>query len=447
MKEIIEILEKLRVLSGNEQLDYLKSHSDNTVLREVLWYTYNPDLKYNIKEAKLNGMSLKMIALNVQKRELDINIWNSYKSLLTELASKKSSTELDVARVFGSYFLDIDEKGQELLRGVLLKDLKINMGVTTFNKIWNDFYFKYPYMGAKPFSMANVQKVKMPCYGQLKADGLFCNAIVDPINKTVEYISRQGKPINIYGSLEDSLLKIKTKYKFVLHGELLCIDKQTNKPLSREISNGIIRRDVKNQEELNSIIMLAWDFVPYEDFVKGIWNVPYSKRFEVLKQMATYYTGDRLRAIDTYEIDNIDEAMQLFNKLYSQGEEGIILKEKDIIWKDGKPKGCVKIKAELECDLRAVEFKEGSGAYENMCGTIVCVSEDDKLKVGVKPRTPLQAQEIWNNQDKYLNQILSVKYNARIKRKDEEVESLFLPVFIEWRINDKDVADNLEQIK
>ena len=29
MKEIIEILDRLRELSGNEQLDYLKSHADN----------------------------------------------------------------------------------------------------------------------------------------------------------------------------------------------------------------------------------------------------------------------------------------------------------------------------------------------------------------------------------------------------------------------------------
>lgn len=82
-----------------------------------------------------------------------------------------------------------------------------------------------------------------------------------------------------------------------------------------------------------------------------------------------------------------------------------------------------------------------------MCGTIVCVSEDNKLQVGVKPRTPEQAQEIWNNQDKYINQILAVKYNAKIKRKDSEIESLFLPVFIEWRIGDKNNADNLKDIK
>ena len=45
MKEVIEILENLRNLSGNAQLDYLRKYKDNQILKEVLYYTYNPDLK------------------------------------------------------------------------------------------------------------------------------------------------------------------------------------------------------------------------------------------------------------------------------------------------------------------------------------------------------------------------------------------------------------------
>lgn len=450
MQEIIKIIEQLRQLSGNAQLEFLQENKNNLLLKEILDYTYNPDKKYGINETKLNKTLAKIITTSDIKETdctiIDIDVWNECREFLDKLLSQKGVKDEDVIIFCKKFICHREAKSVDLLRGILLKDLRLGLNIKTLTKVWKDIYFRYSYMGARPFSMDNVKKVKMPCIGQLKADGLFANAIVDPINKKVEYRSRQGKEIFIYGSLEEDLLKIKANSKFVIHGELLCINRETNKPLPREVSNGIIRRDNKTQDELDSIVLLCWDFVPYDNFVEGIWEVPYENRLGMLYQMSEM-AGERLRVIDTYTINDVDGAMKLFNDLYSKGEEGIILKENDIIWKDGKPKGCVKIKAELECDLRAIGFEEGSGAYSGMCGTIICVSEDNKLKVGLKPRTPESSSEVWSNQDKYLNQILTVKYNARIKRKDEEIESLFLPVFMEWRIGDKDVADKIEDIK
>lgn len=276
-------------------------------------------------------------------------------------------------------------------------------------------------------------------------DGLFCNAIVDPINQKVEYISRQGKPLNISGSLDGELLSLNSSKKFVLNGEVLCIDQNTNKPYPREVSNGIIRRDIKTKDELNSIVIVCWDIIPWDNFVQGKFDVPYEKRFALLKSICEHCT--KVRNVHTYEVENVDNAMELFKLLYSQGEEGIVVKNKDGIWKDGKPSWQVKVKNISECDLRAIGFEKGSGAYENMCGTILCESEDKKLKVGIKPRTPQQAKDVWENQNKYLNKILTVKYNEKIKRQDSDIYSLFLPVFVEWRDLDKTTADKLEDIK
>ena len=41
MQEVLEIVEELRNLSGNAQIDFLKKHKDNILLKEVLFYTYN----------------------------------------------------------------------------------------------------------------------------------------------------------------------------------------------------------------------------------------------------------------------------------------------------------------------------------------------------------------------------------------------------------------------
>ena len=449
MKEIIEILDRLRELSGNEQLDYLKSHADNVILREVLWYAYNPDLKYNISEAKLDKASAKTLTTqDIRTSDYTIigkDVWNSYKNLLNEFANSKGVKDADISRLYGTYFTHVEQKSKELLRGVLLKDLRINMGVISFNKVWKDFYFKYPYMGARPFSEKALSKIKYPAICQTKMDGLYCNAIVDITNKSVNYVSRQGKPIAINNSLDNDLLQIKAKEKFVLNGEILVWNKETNKPYPREIGNGIINKDNKTQDELDAIRYVCWDFIPYEYFVNGgVWEVPYSARFNALKQMAQSTNG-KMMLVDTEIANNQDEVLAIFERKYSEGEEGIVVKNFSQNWVNGKPAGQVKVKSEKDCDLEMVEFIEGNGAYSGMCGSIRCISNDEKLEVYIKPRTIQNAIDIWENKDYYMNKILAVRYNAKIKSPVKELYSLYLPRFVEVR-TDKSIADTLEQI-
>lgn len=444
MQEVIKIIENLRNLSGNDQLDYLKSHKDNAILREVLWYAYNPDLKYNISEAKLDKASERIITTS-DVTVISKDVWNSYKNLLNEFANSRGIKEADVLRLYSTYFTHIEQKSEELLRGVLLKDLRINMGVISFNKVWKDFYFKYPYMGARPFSEKALSKIKYPAICQTKMDGLYCNAIVDIENNIVDYVSRQGKPIAINNSLDNDLLQIKTKEKFVLNGEILVWNKETNKPYPREIGNGIINKDNKTQEELDAIRYVCWDFIPYENFVNGgKWEVPYSTRFNTLKQMATSTNG-KMMLVGAEIANNKEEVLAIFERKYSEGEEGIVVKNIDQIWTSGKPAGQVKVKAEKDCDLQMVEFIEGNGAYARMCGSIRCISNDKKLEVYVKPRTVQNATDIWENQEYYMDKILAIRYNAKIKSPVKELYSLYLPRFVEVR-TDKSVADALDDI-
>lgn len=232
------------------------------------------------------------------------------------------------------------------------------MGIKSFNKIWEDFYFKYPYLGARTFSRKNIEKIKYPAYGQTKLDGMFCNFIVNTTDKTVNYVSRQGKPIGIKGSLDNDLLNLPILQDFVLTGELLVWDNENDKPLPRKIANGIIRRDVKTQEELDSIRAVVWDIIPYKEFVLGEWKVDYKTRYNILYN----YVSTRCQKINTVDnvvVNSVEEALQLFEEKYAKGEEGIIVKERELEWFDGKPKGCVKIKSEKETDLRCVGFDEG----------------------------------------------------------------------------------------
>lgn len=443
MRDLIEQLNNLRQLSGNEQIDYLRSIA-SPLLKEVLEYTLDTKKKYKIDTKKYESVK---IIISHRNYPLSESYWEGFKEHLDNLAAAKSANNNMIYNI-KCYIEDCERA--DILRMVLFKDLRLGLGAKKIQSVWPDFCVTYPYMGCKPFNQKNLKGMKYPAYAQTKMDGSFCNVIVDMANKSVEYVSRQSKPQPMKGSLDKELLSIcpiddcHFTSKFVLTGEVLAWDKENNKPHPRKISNGILRRESKTQEELDSIHLVYWDFLPYDKFIENRWEVPYKDRYEWLKTRIG--KSDRLHLVNTWTVNNEEEAMALFQEQYEQGEEGIVLKSLNQIWQDGKPSGQVKIKAEKTCELRMMSFEEGNGAYSGMCGSILCVSEDEMLAVNVKPRTPADAIEIWNNQDKYRNRILEVKFNEVIESDSKSLPSLYLPVFVEIR-DDKAQADTYEYIK
>ena len=440
MQQVIQDLQELRQVSGNAQIDLLKQKK-NDLLRQVLEYTYDTSKKYKIDENKFN----KVCVQSHEKRDLTLQDWNKYIQYLDKLTQTKSAKDADI-QVIKSFIYSFNQ--QEFLTMVLLKDLRLGLNVKKIQKVWPDFCVTYPYMGCRPFNMKNLENIQYPAFAQTKMDGTFCNVIVDFENKKVEYFSRQSKPQPIQGSLDEQFLNIIYSNQFgsklVFTGEILVWD--TDKPLPRKLSNGIIRREEKTQDELDRIHFVCWDFIPYDKFLEKQWDIPYSKRFQYLTDIFFNGLRPRLHVVNSWIVFNVDEAMEKFNKEYEKGEEGVVIKSLNQIWQDGKPAGQVKIKAEKDCDLKMVAFYEGKGNYSGMCGSIKCVTQDELLEVMVKPRTPEDAKEIWYNQDKYLNKILTVKYNEKIESDTKDKPSLYLPVFVEIR-DDKVEADQFRDIQ
>ena len=68
------------------------------------------------------------------------------------------------------------------------------------------------------------------------------------------------------------------------------------------------------------------------------------------------------------------------------------------------------------------------------------------MKISVKPRTDSLCEDIWNNKDKYIDKILCVEYNEKVKNKTCDGYTLLHPVWVEIRV-DKNEADNNKDIK
>jgi ATP-dependent DNA ligase len=308
-------------------------------------------------------------------------------------------------------------------------------------------------MLASGFDQKLVDKIKFPAICQLKLDGMRFNAIVR--NGKVEYRSRNGKELQIPNpDLDTAFVGMASIFgsNVVFDGELLVAD-STGNPLDRKTGNGILSKSVKGTmsvKESKMIRATVWDYIPFANFEMGFFNVSYDVRFDTLsKNLKSFAKANKelkhyVDLVLTTEVNSQEEAQALFEEYLSSGQEGTILKSKDAIWEDKRSKGQIKFKGELDCDLKVVDWVEGTGKNVGRLGALVCESEDGLIQVNVGSGYTDAERDSFGKE--VIGKIVAVKYNARIKDRGEGIERLFLPIFIEIR-EDKDVADLSTKIK
>lgn len=426
------IFETLASDSGrNFKIDFLASHKSNDLLKRVIFLALDPFTQFYIRKIPSyktapNGTTLDQ-ALNrlfpIQSRMVTGN------AAIDTLASILSDLSADDAKV---------------IERIISKDLKCGVSESTVNKVWPNLIHEYPCMLASAYDQKLIDKVKFPAMVQLKLDGMRFNAIVR--NGAVEFRSRNGKEIAIADPLFSlPFILMADGNDMVFDGELLVRGKDGSL-LDRKTGNGILNKAVKGTQskaEGEMVCATLWDVIPFADFEAGVSKTPYSVRLEKLNLLIEG-ADDRVGIVWTAEVDTLAEAQSHFERFLADGQEGIILKTKDMIWENKRSKHQIKFKGELECDLKVVDWVEGTGKNVGRMGALVLESSCGTVKVGLGTGFSDADRDSITRRD--IGRIVAVKYNARITDKRTGVDSLFLPVFICFR-EDKDYADTSDLIK
>ena len=415
----------------------LRANSENDLLKSVIKLALDPFIQFYIR--KIPKYKASKVTLTLA----------SALEKLGELSSRNKTGNAGIEHL--TYIMEsVNAEDALVIERVIEKDLRCGVSEATVNKIWPRFIPTYPVMLASGFEGKLIEKFNWPGFVQLKLDGMRFNAIVR--NGKVELRSRNGKELNIPNELfHQSFTELAKFYQedVVFDGELLVID-EFGKPLDRKTGNGILTKSIKGTQsrtEAGMVRATLWDAIPFNAFVEGVFDTPYHKR---LKSLTTSHTNvpqnlaHLLSIVETKEVENQYQATELFNKYLQLGFEGTILKDRNGIWEDKRSKGQIKFKGELECDLKVVDWEEGTGKNKGRLGNLILESIDGLIRVGVGTGfTDLDRDTIKPN---VVGKIVSIKYNARIQDKRGNVESLFLPVFVEIR-EDKTLADSSLEIK
>jgi ATP-dependent DNA ligase len=419
----LQILHQLEAASGRlEKEAILKAHATDQTFKEVCRLTLDPLVNFYIKKLPTAGAKPTGDPWSLDKALKSIEEWLATR----KMRGKSATTHLE--RLFAC----VSDDDQEVLRRVLGRNLKCGVSESTVEKIWPDLKLSYPCMLVSP--LTEKTKVKFPCIVQTKMDGMRFNAHVT--NGDAVFRSRAGKDLAFEGlPIEADFQKLPDG---VYDGELLVAN------CDRKTGNGILTKFQKGTGTAvvgRDIHAKVWDVIPVTDFAKGVCSTGYIERFRILSGTLKATRPNTIILVQTWlDVSNIEEAQTIYKEQLAKGEEGVILKDPMGPWEDKRVKHQVKMKAELEADLRVTGFLPGTGKYEGKIGSLLVESADGQVKTAVG--TGLNDEERSWDPKEFIGKIVAVKYNALIDDKKTGQKSLFLPVFVEIR-EDKKVADTL----
>lgn len=417
--------------SGNFKLEQLKSNKSDALLKEIAFQALNPMILFFIKKIP------EYIPNNVDPTmSLDRAIGE-----LKYLSDRTYTGNAGIAHL-RNVLESVSPDDALVVERIIEKDLWCGVSVATVNKVWPGLVQDFPIMLCSPSNEKTLKKMSFPAIVEEKYDGARFNAIV--LDGNVTFWTRNGKPIDLRGYMEEEFRQMADGRDIVFDGELLFDDGGL---ADRKKGNGIVTKCIRgtaSDKEASGIVAVVWDLIPYEYWSTGSCYIPYKDRLMKLAGLSgNVVLSDKIRVAEHAVVDSLDEATAIYERYLSEGKEGIIIKDMSGTWENKRTKSQLKMKAELVCELKCVDILGGTGKYKGKIGALECESSDGLIKVSVG--TGLTDEDREKNCMEYINKIVSIKYNARIKPKSGP-ESLFLPVFLEVR-EDKDEADHSMNIK
>jgi DNA ligase-1 len=447
---IAAIINQLNENNGaNYKMDVLREHADNKQLQRVLKMTYDKvdftfgitSKTWDITDIMIGGETSGMGSFDPTDMDLDFAL-----DILDTYFAQRKFTGHDARDAYRDLLYACDNATAFVIMGIINRDLRIGMGRSNINKVFKGLIVKPVYMRCGLFGEKTKSKINPEnAFVQLKADGTYREFTVD--GGEVICNSRAGESYD-YPLLNPTLCDYPEGHYI---GELTVV--QAGKVLDRATGNGFIK-SMKLPE--NAVIVLdLWDYVTLQEYtgaankIKG--TTPYWQRFENLKEIVgTSYDSSvmpMIRIIETHRTNTVAEALAHCAAWMEAGLEGAIYKDADAIFRDGTSPQQLKLKLEIDADVRIMGFKDGTVGTkrEGKIGSIEYMTDDYKVKGYASGFTDKELDDMDGRRVELMGAIMTLTCSDITKSRSNEHHALSHPRFVELR-DDKTETDTLERI-
>ncbi len=319
MIELTNLLSNLKGTSKPSEKQQIIKDYDSDLLRYVLKAAYEPFVMYHVK------LKLSEIPQPGEKDISDIDL-----SSLLDFCIQSQSPKQNRTAVIEQLSL-LTKGSQDLLIGILNKNLKCGLGVRNIIKVFPGLVSRFEVQLANTYKETKKYKIKKWLWSY-KLDGL--RSIALRIDGEWEFRTRKGKKFLTVDHLKDQLesLYIKHGYTF-FDGELY--------------KHGLAF------EEIQSLVMgfkkgTAHN-IEYHMFVGGSADSFLNQRVEGIEALTDTTIADHLENVvvvstDVVDIDH-DAIMNILNEAFGKGYEGIMLRDVDVPYDFKRSDKIIKLKS------------------------------------------------------------------------------------------------------
>ena len=451
--------------SSNYKLDILKKYSDNELLKRVLKMTYDK-VQYTF------GVTMKNVRAGSSENTQTLD-WAL--DILENKINTREVTGNAAISTVENILERLSESDRIVFERILGRDLKINCGRTQINKIFKDLITKQLYCRCDIYGQKTAKNINFTngAIIEKKSDGTFKETSV---SETVDIVSRSGEqyimkkfesifseaPKGVYigemtVELDDKLYeKIMPAMWKKNPKKAKEIEEKYNrgwKILDRSTGNGLINSDDIPED---NITYELWDFIPFEEYKiasakdkKNKSKMTYSERFKLLKENVNLINNSQVQVIEHYVVFDLKEALRHVTNWMNLGYEGGVLKDWSMIFEDGTSKQQLKLKLEIELDLRIIEFVEGNKGSKNeeYFSAIVIGNDEGTIRTQIGVTTMTEDTRNWfhENRENVIGEIMEVLCNDITIGAGKEQYALSHGRYVQMRTGEKTETDTLER--
>ena len=360
--------------------------------------------------------------------------WTNFKMLAEQLQRRELTGH--AARDAIEITMSVATKNQwnDWYRRILIKDLRCGVSEKTVNKVVPNCVPVFTCQLAH--DSANHEK-KMTGKKQIevKLDGVRVLTVVRK-NGPISMFSRNGKEFHNFGHIIkeiETVIKINPPpYDLVLDGEVMSANFQ-------DLMKQVHRKD---NVSAGDAVLHLFDFVPLEDFQKGVWNKPQSVRSQMVEAWVSKFSAV-LKHVQALQWETVDLStpegerrfVELNKRAVDGGYEGVMIKDVDASYECKRSHSWLKAKPFIEVTLEVTDVEEGTGRNEGRLGALVCIGEDAGRMVKVNCGSGFSDSDrdsYWSARDTLIGQLVEVRADA-ITQNQDGTYSLRFPRFKTFR--------------
>lgn len=401
MKQVAEIIKKLQNTSGtNDKRALLKANIDNELLKKVLYYTYNPYMKYGLTKA-----SIFPLFDGLEGEPMDIFM------RLDILANSNINDKL--RKEFNIHLGRVDEDIRNLYIGMATKDLRIGVNAKTINKVWKGLVPMFNVQLAESFGKKTVPE-NVPFYVTTKLDGFRILAVPNE-DGVYDFYTRKGEKYEGLDHLQEEC-QLVGMGTFVLDGELIA--RNDNNLASGDlykVTTKIARKKGRTKDKMK-LQFHCFDIVDAIEFKEGESYATYNQRRILLDEMFEEYKTDLHNLIKVevlYEGTDQSIIPTITANLEEQGLEGAMINLANARYKCKRHDGILKVKSFKDADVWVKSVYEGTGRNEGRLGGVVIQylynGEFQECECG-SGFTDKHRIDFWSNPELILGHVIEIQY-------------------------------------